>query len=198
MRRVNRGWVHHTVLILLITVVLMAALRFSWGDPKSMIAVLLAVLPILMVYLPLEASRAKNEQERINKIAERNQPVADRIITMIDEMMRPDEHGKNKKRYSPKPAILEIRKLLWIMADAELILAWNKFVQRTTREADEGDKQAPLEAGADFIQSVRKSIGHDDSKLRKDSLLSVYLKPDELKEMFSTDELPNTSTNRGN
>ena len=141
--------------------------------PAIILGLTVASLAFYGARAPLYSVRERNEAEARNKRAELcGEPVKE-IFDLLDKMLASEGRVSNREILK---RVKRIRKLLIVKADAELLISWEEFIEAT------GGNQSEIEiikAGEDLYRALRKSIGHDDSKLPFGLVTAIYLKPED-------------------
>lgn len=150
---------------------------FMAWEQDTLPAIVLGLTVALFAYCgaraPLYSVRERNEIEARNKRAELCEEPVREIFDLLDRMI--SSKGNVPERGIVK-SVEKIRKLLIVKADADLIMAWEQFLKLT------GENRSELEvirAGEDLFRALRRSIGHDDSKLPFGLVTAIYLKPED-------------------
>lgn len=148
----------------------------AW-DQDSLPAIVLGLTVAALAFhgarAPLYSVRERNEVEARNKRAELCEEPVMEAFDLLDKMLA---SGGNVSEREILKRVKRIRKLLVVKADADLLVAWEQFVQTTSANRSEIDV---IRAGENFFRALRKSIGHDDSTLRFGFLTAIYLKPED-------------------
>ena len=148
----------------------------AWGQdslPAIVLTLTVAALAFHGARAPLYSVRERNEAEARNKRAELCEEPVMETFDLLDKMLA---SGGNVSEREILKRVKRIRKLLVVKADADLLVAWEQFVQTTSANRSEIDV---IRAGENFFRALRKSIGHDDSTLRFGFLTAIYLKAED-------------------
>ena len=167
------------VLWIIICVGACLSLWMAWDDKRRLPTIILGLTTAALAYqaarAPLEAVRERNETEARNKRAEMCEEPVRKVFDLFDEMFVSNTRA-SKARISDAEILermIEIRKQMIIKGDADLVVAWEGFVNAVQSQKD------PIEASERLFRALRRSIGHDDSSVRFGMLTAVYLKPED-------------------
>ena len=148
----------------------------AW-DQDSLPAIVLGLTVAALAFhgarAPLYSVRERNEVEARNKRAELCEEPVMEAFDLLDRMLA---SGGSLSDRDILKRVKRIRKLLVIKADADLLVAWDQFAQTTDSNRSEIEV---IRAGESFFRALRKSIGHDDSKLPFGFLTAIYLKAED-------------------
>ena len=148
----------------------------AWGQdtlPAIILGLTVASLAFHGARAPLYSVRERNEAEARNKRAELCEEPVRKIFDLLDKMLASE--GKVSDREVLK-SVKIIRKLLIVKADAELLIAWDRFNEAIGHNRSEIEV---IKASEDLFRALRKSIGHDDRELPFGFVTAIYLKPED-------------------
>ena len=141
--------------------------------PAIVLGLTVAALAFYGARAPLYSVRERNEAEARNKRAELCEEPVGEIFDLLDKMLA--SGGSVSEREILK-RVKRIRRLLVVKADARLLIAWEEFIETSERGLSEIDT---IRAGEGLFRALRKSIGHDDSKLPFGLVTAIYLKAED-------------------
>lgn len=168
-------------LIFLIAIFVTFVLVIYWLHDQGLDLLIGLVIGLVPTFITFYQRKKERDEDYRNWLMQNKDACAIELVNSFLTLAFEKSNLTEKRQH--QFTVTRIKQLMPAMitwASPQLINQW----ERTASGSHLGDEGETIKQGERLLRTVRKDLGHDDSKLKPGTLWAMLIKPDEKKKVY--------------